>query len=220
MCRSGAGTCKKLPSLHASFLTKCIFLPDSIGECKSKQIIARRNCEILLAVYSVGHRRGMCTLPHVEMPERFPCMTIYRLKGGRVISEQDESGRCRHNSRERMRIPNLRNTPDKFILLRIISNQHFFRIIVRAVLYTGRVVGLSFLELFYASGIHAALFQRHEIKVVRRFAIRRRKPVCGASKAGTETGAVSIWHEVRPYRPAILVNSLCPILLQRKLRCS
>src|SRR5580692_7329221 len=82
------------------------FRADSIGERKSKQVIARCNCEILFAVYSVGHRRSMCTLPHVEMPERFSRMPIHSLKGGRIISEQDKPGRSRHNSGKRMRIPN------------------------------------------------------------------------------------------------------------------
>src|SRR5580704_13741266 len=151
MCRRGARKREKLPSFHASSLTKCTsFRSDSIGERKGEHVVTGRNCEILFAVYGIGHRRRVRALPHVEMPKSFPCMPIYRLKGSRIVSEEHKTRRCCHHSGKRVRISDLWHTPYKLIPYGVIGNQHFFRIVVRAVLHSSRVIGLTLFELLNA----------------------------------------------------------------------
>src|SRR5690242_7974379 len=63
----------------------------TLRQSKTKNVAARGNGNVLLAVHRVAHRRSMQRLPRVKVPQRLAALRVHGFKGLRVVRKKHQS---------------------------------------------------------------------------------------------------------------------------------
>ena len=86
-------------------------------------------------------------------------------------------------------------------------------LITGTVLYSRRIVGLSFLKFFRFLEIEIATFRGKKIEQLRVWVVGRRIPIGGAAETGADPSALGSRYHTGDQGAALLVDSLRPIQL-------
>src|SRR5437667_3309964 len=162
----------------------------------------------------------MHALAGVEVPQRLARLRVHSFEGLRIIAKKDKAARGGHRSTRGMPRTHLGKSPRRFVGFEIVGEQNLLPLIAWAVPRSRRVIGLSFGKLLRLQKEEIAVFLRQEIEKVSRGIVRRRVPVGSSGESGAGPHALCRGLHAGSNRPALRVDSLCPIqfFYERKSR--